>query len=148
VLASRSLVWLAVCAVLLGLSGCGSCKTRGQEPIEYRGGHTIPPDNLVYETSAPFGEYLHFPAGRTYDLMHELAATPYLVASYIAFNRVIEQDDDGNTGNYAESAGNQVVVECQDEERVRVRNDTCADMYLRVVLEANAESLEANHPCL
>jgi hypothetical protein len=80
--------------------------------------------------------------------MHDLVTTPYLVTSYIAFNRVIEQDDDGNTGNYAESAGNQVVVECQDEERVRVRNDTCADMYLRVVLEAKAESLEAERTCL
>jgi hypothetical protein len=132
--------------LLLGASGCGSCKTRGQEPVEFREAEPTD-DGLYYETSEPFGEYLHFPPGRTFDLIHGLIGTPSTVTSYIAFKRTIEQGDEGNTGNYAESAGNQVVVECQDVERVRVRNDTCAELYLRVVLEANPNLSQEDRPC-
>ena len=142
----RSLAWLSCLALLFAASGCGSCKTRGQEPIEYRDADPTD-DGLYYETSAAFGEYLHFPPGRTYDLIHGLVTAPYEVTSFIAFNREIKQGGDGNTGNYAESAGNQVVVECQDTERVRVRNDTCAEFYLRVILKANPELSHEDRPC-
>lgn len=142
----RWLAWFSCWMLLFGVSGCGSCKTRGQQPIEYRDGTTFP-GGLTYETSEPFGEYLHFPPGRTYDLIHGLVATPYQVTSYVAFKRMIEQGDKDKTGNYAESAGNQVVVECQDAERVRVRNDTCAEMYLRVLLEANPDQSQEDRPC-
>ena len=64
--------------------------------------------------------------------MHELDAIPSDVQSWVSFRRVIVEGEEGSSGNYAESAGNQVVIECQDDERVRVRNDTCADLYLRV----------------
>ena len=132
---------------LLFATGCIGCKTRGQAPVEFRDGKPIDEERTVYETSAAFGEYLHFPPGRTYDLIHGLVNTPHVIDSYIAFKRVIEQGDEGQTGNYAEGAGNLMVVECQDMERVRVRNDSCADLYLRVVLEASPESTQADRPC-
>lgn len=121
------------------LSGCGSCKTGGQTPIEYRGGESSS-TTLSYETSGVSGEYLHFPAGRRFDLIHELGLPPFQVQSYVSFQRLpAEPDQHDNTGNYAEAAGNQVVIECQDSERIRVRNDTCAELYLRVVAQANPD---------
>ncbi|HEY6723858.1 MAG TPA: hypothetical protein VI197_07495 [Polyangiaceae bacterium] len=147
---------LACLTAILALSatGCGTCDTGGQQPIEYNGGTNnlvegeSPPESRVYETSPPFGEYLHFPAGRRFDLMHELGVAPHSVQGFLSFERVPgEGSGDDNTGNFAPAAGNQLVTECIDEERVRVRNDTCAETYLRVVLLADGVSTPPAKPC-
>lgn len=152
----RTTVFLAALTAIvsLGATGCGTCDTGGQQPIEYNGGTNNleegepPPDSRVYETSDPFGEYLHFPAGRRFDLMHELGAAPHSVQGFLSFERVPgEGSSDDNTGNFAAAAGNQLVTECIDEERVRVRNDTCAEAYLRVVLVADGVSTPPAEPC-
>jgi len=136
-----------VASLALGANGCGTCDTGGQQAIEYRGGNSNPEEG-VYETSLPFGEYLHFPAGRRFDLMHGLGAAPDDVSAFLSFERVPgEGSSDDNTGNFAPAAGNQFVIECIDEERVRVRNDTCAESYLRVVLEADGVSSPPAEPC-
>ena len=144
---------LPIVALQALLSACGTCDTRGQQPIEYRGGESHTAGDLPwpwYETSAAGGEYLHFPAGRRFDLMHGLGRTPEKFTSYVSFQRVPGSEDDSgeeNTGNFAEAAGNMVVYECLDEERVRVRNDTCAEFYLRVVLEAPGNSSPGMRDC-
>ncbi len=125
------------------LSACGDCDTRGQTPIEYTGGNN--PTATTYETGGIFGEYLHFPAGRRFDLMHNLGVTPGQWETYVTFQRLPGQSSDDNTGNIAESAGNQAVVECADEQRLRVRNDTCAEFYLRVFITAAGD--EQPRPC-
>ena len=147
----RILVVLTALAAL-NVAGCGTCDTGGQKAIEFNGGNSSPADGF-YETSLPFGEYLHFPAGRRFDLMHGLGVAPSNISAFLSFERNPggESDDDNadedNTGNFAAAAGNQVVVECIDEERVRVRNDTCAESYLRVVLEADGDSSPPAEPC-
>lgn len=145
-------VLVAILALLA--AGCGSCETGGQKPIEYRGGTKnwiegeTPPDVRRYETSKPFGEYLHFPGGRRFDLIHGLGAAPGAPQGFLSFERIPgEASDDDNTGNFAAAAGNQFVVECIDEERVRVRNDTCAESYLRVELVADGLSTPPEQPC-
>ena len=149
-----TVVPVAVAMLALLSAGCGSCETGGQAAIEYRGGTKnwaegdSPPEVRRYETSLPFGEYLHFPAGRRFDLIHRLDAAPYDVQAFLSFERIPgEASKDDNTGNFAAAAGNQFVVECIDEERVRVRNDTCSDGYLRVVLVADAASSPPEEPC-
>ena len=144
----------AVAMLALLSAGCGSCETGGQAAIEYWGGTTniipgeAPPEVRRYETSLPFAEYLHFPAGRRFDLMHRLDAAPYDVQAFLSFERIPgEASEDDNTGNFAQASGNQFVVECIDDERVRVRNDTCAEGYLRVVLVADAVSTPPEEPC-
>lgn len=131
------------------LSGCTNCDTRGQQPIVYRGGTSrVDGDTLVYDTSGAFAEYLHFPAGRRFDLMHDLGITPTSFQAYLSFERIPGKGSgEDNTGNFAAAAGNQVVYECADEERVRVRNDTCADGYLRVVLRAEEGLSPSDGPC-
>jgi hypothetical protein len=145
----RSVLFLVMLAALL--SACGTCDTRGQQPIEYRGGNAdLASDVPWYETSSAGGEYLHFPAGRRFDLIHGLGRAPEKFTSYVSFERVPGSVDDSgkeNTGNFAESSGNMVVYECLDEERVRVRNDTCAEFYLRVVLEAPGNSSPGMRDC-
>jgi len=142
----RTLVLVAALGAL-GASGCGTCDTGGQQPIEYNGGNSSP-ETGYYETSLPFAEYLHFPAGRRYDLMHRLGAAPGDISGFLSFERVPgEASGDDNTGNFAQAAGNQLVIECIDEERVRVRNDTCAEGYLRVVLKADGASSPPAKPC-
>ncbi|SRR5690606_4515324 len=145
----RSVLLLVALASLL--SACGTCDTRGQQPIEYRGGKPhLDGETPWYETSEAGGEYLHFPAGRRFDLMHGLGRPPEKFTSYVSFERVPGTGDDSgeeNTGNFAEASGNIVVYECLDENRVRVRNDTCAEFYLRVVLEAPGNSSPGLRAC-
>jgi hypothetical protein len=124
---------LVVLGALLTLPACGTCDTDGQTPVRYTEG-TTNADTTRYETNPIDGRYLDFPAGRVYDLAHDLNQTPSVVLSYLSFSA----EPTSGHGDFAESAGNQVVVERVDDEVVRVRNDTCADMYLRVVLEADA----------
>jgi hypothetical protein len=139
---------LALGVLLVLVSGCGTCSTRGQLPIEYHGGEPNL-ETMTYQTSEVFGEYLHFPAGRRFDLMHGLGVPPQAPVSWVSFQREpASRDDSGeNTGNIAESAGNQVVVECLDDERVRVRNDTCAEFFLRVELRADSELSQVVMEC-
>jgi len=142
----RTLAFLTA-LVALSATGCGTCDTGGQKPIEFNGGNSSPEDGS-YETSEPFGEYLHFPAGRRFDLMHGLGKAPTDVSAFLSFERTPgETSGDDNTGNFAPAAGNQFVIECIDEERVRVRNDTCAESYLRVVLVADGVSSPPTEPC-
>jgi len=86
---------------------------------------------------------LHFPQGRTYDLMHGLGTVPVSVDVFLSFRDRLtstgSKDDKTQPNNVAESAGNQAVIEVWDEERIRVRNDTCAEFYLRAVVIADPD---------
>jgi len=115
----------------VALAGCGSCDTTGQTPISYRDG-TTNDSRTHYESSRIDAEYLHFPAGRVYDLEHDLRAAPFSVTAYLSFA------PNPSDGGFAESAGNQAIFNA-DDSVVRVRNDTCAEFYLRVVAEADPD---------
>jgi len=45
-------------------------------------------------------------------------------------------DSENQPNNVSPSAGNQAVIERQNAEDVQIRNDTCAEFYLRVVAKA------------
>lgn len=122
-------------ALLLAPQGCGgTCNTGGQAAIDYTGGTTI--NGQVYETSTPTGTWLDFPAGRRYRLMHQLGTSDFVPHEFLAFSATPVPTDDASVGNYSQAAGNEVIVEAQTDTYVQVRNDTCADYYLRVVLTA------------
>lgn len=111
-------------------SGCAhDCKTDdADDPVRYDGG-TNAAD--VYETSGWDGPFLHFPPGRRYVLLHGLGQTPADVAVYLSFSSRGLDPDAGT--NMAPSAGNQAVIESVTASEIRVRNDSCAEFYLRVV---------------
>ncbi len=130
----------ATFVVLFGLQtpACQNCDTSG-DPIDYTEGITDP-TRTSYESTPLNGEWLHFPPGRTYDLRHNLRDDPngpLLVQSYVSFKSRLSEGAGSTTenpNNFSESAGNQVVYESTEKpQTIRVRNDTCADFYVRIV---------------
>ncbi|MBK7585252.1 MAG: hypothetical protein IPI67_34320 [Myxococcales bacterium] len=106
------------------------CETADTSPVRYKQG-SVSPDGTTYASSPWEGPYLHFPGGRRYQLEHGLGVTPPAVFTYLAFD-----ERPLPNGNTAESAGNQVVIERVDDQIIQVRNDTCAEFWLRVVAMA------------
>lgn len=126
---SRSLALsFTLAAALVGGSGCvgQTCDTHGEAPQRYSGGRTNR-DRSFYETSNSNGPFLFFPAGRTYRFEHGLSETP---AEYHAVMAWFEYPLE--SAGISESAGNQAMFELIDEKAIEVRNDTCADLYLRL----------------
>lgn len=121
-----------------GVTACGACDTTGQDPIEYTEGITTGGDDLwQYESTAVNDDWLHFPAGRIYDLVHGLPGTPQRWSAYVSFNSRLEplagSGTTTNPNNAAPAAGNQVVVDAKwGPDIIRIRNDTCAEVYVRL----------------
>ena len=131
----KRLVCAGVLLQALWTTGCGTtCDREDAEQIRFEGG-SVNASATVYETSGWQGPLLHFPTGRRFVLVHKLRARPELVETYVAFEERPE--------NLSESAGNQAVIETVDEDVVVVRNDTCAEFFLRVVATATGETLDA-----
>jgi hypothetical protein len=118
-------------------SACGACDTTGQDPIEYKEGITTSSESVwLYESTAVNDEWLHFPPGRIYDLVHGLPGTPQTWSANISFKNRLEPLSGSGTAqdpnNAAPAAGNQVVVDAKwGPNIVRIRNDTCAEVYVR-----------------
>jgi hypothetical protein len=129
--------WLA--ATLLGglafaTLGCDSFPTscdrdHADNPeIEYKGGSV---ENGVYMSSSFDGPLLDFPGGIRYRLFHHLGKKPRLIESYLSFSETGELK-----GTIAQSAGNQVETEAQDDESILITNGACAEYWLVVVASA------------
>lgn len=113
-------------SLLLGPQlACSDCQVSGQPVITYEGGKTSPG---YYETSSWNDEWLYFPQGRTYRIAHGLGTDQYTVQLYLAF-----QPRPLDAGGSAPSAGNLGIVEKADAHAFQIRNDTCAELYVRAV---------------
>lgn len=126
----RAGVWfLGFAFVASTSSGCGNaaCDPDGQGPQRYSGGNTNEAGSF-YESSSWDGPFLYFPSGRRYRLMHGLSERPTDYGVVLSF---AEYPFAGG-GGVAESAGNQAIVENVTEDFVEVRNDTCAEFFLRL----------------
>jgi hypothetical protein len=110
---------------------CSACNPTGREPIVYSAGRTV---GALYESGGVNEEMLHFPSGRTYDFEHGLGVCPSQITPYISFVAEPFSDESrGQLSNVALAAGNEALIEDCNERTFRVRNDTCAEFYLRVV---------------
>ncbi len=117
-----------IAPLALGVIACSPpCETASTEAVDFLGGEVVG-TKTTYESSNWEGPYLHFPGGKRYRIHHGLGTTPVAVLTYLAFD---EHPLPG--GNVSESAGNQSVIERVDDEVIVVRNDTCAEFWLRVV---------------
>ena len=116
-----------------GVLGCGAaCDTSddGNVPERYTEGKTT---GVVYESSLLKSGLLPFPGGKQYQLIHHLGFTPAFVGVYLSF---APSDDD-----LAPCAGNSCIVRCMDDEMIWIKNDTCAEFWVRVVaVERSNES--------
>jgi hypothetical protein len=119
--------------------GCSNCPPH--QPIqEFKGGHVTP--GGFFETGAPDEPMLPFFGGYAYEIKHGLGSIPKTVTPYLAFvERPYEQPKDSGLAHVALVAGNLALFERWDDEAVIVRNDSCSDFYLRVVIEAGPGGL-------
>jgi hypothetical protein len=127
---SPLLVSAALFFIGVGVPGCGTrCDRRlDEDPVRYTDGRTR---DGVYETAPPAGPYLVFPPGRTYRLVHDLGGEPRIALAWLAFE-ARPLDGEPASGTIA-AAGDQVTFEALTDDHVDVRNDTCSDVFLRVV---------------
>ncbi len=140
--------WALSCLLAPWLIACPAptCDTDGGTPLEYREGLTNAA-GTYYETGASDQPFLYFPGGRRYRFRHGLRGVPSTFEARLAFSPCPFSDEidvpgeqpkckpvtaDSEGPGAAETAGNQVLFEKISDTVVEVRNDTCAEFYLRV----------------
>lgn len=129
-------VVLVLASLMAGTAttGCGStCDTSGQDPVAYKDG--LNPSADTYESSAPNATWLHYPPGRRYRFYHGLGVSPTSVEPILAFD-AHPLHADGGVGNASPAAGNAVIYEAWNKDYVQIRNDTCAEYWIRVVIRS------------
>ncbi len=116
-------------ASLSALACSSTCDTGGssQDTVLFSGGHTDP-TRTHYETNGFDEPFLVFPPGRRYEFPHGLARVPTQLGIFLAF----QAEPLKNNGSFSLAAGNQALIEAVDANLIRIRNDTCADFYVRV----------------
>lgn len=109
-----------------GNAGCGSaCDTKASatNTVVYTNGHTDA--TLTHYESNSFSEpFLAFPPGRRYEFPHGLGKVPTHLGIFLSFQ---EKDS-----SFSLASGNEALIEQVDANVIRVRNDTCADFFVRV----------------
>lgn len=130
-------------ALGLGASSCSSpCDSSddGNPPDLFTAGSVACAGNTCrYETSSWHGELLHFPGGKRYDLEHHLGVEPTDVHVYLAFTPDGVGRDEQSAA-VAPSAGSSSVIQLVNDRVIRVKNDTCAEFWVRVTAEAEVGS--------
>ncbi|HLV21040.1 MAG TPA: hypothetical protein VKZ49_09170 [Polyangiaceae bacterium] len=136
------LAWLFVIGpgTLTALPACKtSCAEGGQEAIVYSGGQVT---GNVYASTPWNDAWLHFPSERVYKFKHGLGTENVTPLAYLSF----DPRPTGGEGNAAPASGNELVVEEITAEYVQVRNDTCAEFYLLMRIEAVDPATPASDP--
>jgi hypothetical protein len=121
----KPLVLLVALAVASVGTGCGAaCDTSDENnaPERYTGGAVA---YGGYESSPWRSGLLPFPGGKQYQLDHHLGFTPSWVGIDLAFG------PDGE--RVAPCSGNSCLIRCVDDQIIWIKNDTCADFWVRVV---------------
>ena len=140
------MLWAIVMSAVALASGCyghtcdGDVQVFGKNPGE---GRLFSADK--WESSAIDGVWLDFPKQRAWIFdLHELGGrTPAVVTSYVS-----AQTDPNHElgGNFTIAAGNLAEISGVAPDQVVVHNGTCADYYLRVVVEAPPRAPNASVP--
>lgn len=132
---------LSLCTIH-ALAACSpsTCERTGQKPQLFSGGRTNP-SKTHYETSALDGTYLFYPGGRTYKFPHGFGRIPDDFLIYGTF--VDEPHKHGAL--VAPLAGNQAGFLGADDEFITIRNDTCAEVFIRVTAKVYPDGDELDN---
>jgi hypothetical protein len=127
--AAAFVIVAASAALVDGVFGCGpACapQTRSFEGgrLERRG------DAIFYESSPPSGPFLPFDGGTYLHVKHGFGTRPHTVQIYLSFS---EYPESAGGGGAAPSAGNQTVIQSWTDREIQIRNDSCANYWIRVV---------------
>jgi len=126
-------LWLVVSIVVVLAPGCygqnceGGAESFGSEITE---GQMVTAD--VWESSGQLDKWLWFPRQRAYFFnIHALGGRiPYETIAYLS-----AEEEPNRTGHYTLGGGNVALFSGVGPNRVDVRNDTCSDYYLRLVVK-------------
>lgn len=128
---------LATSGLVASLAGCSATSCDQHDTVTPIHSGTTYPDMLAY-VSARGDAMDRFGAGEALDFYHGLGVTPQSIQSFVSFS---------SNSSAAENAGSQGNIECADHERVRLRNGTCQDFYVRVVIQAFGDGDPGARPC-
>ena len=117
-----------------GASGCNAsaCDTSpdANPPQRFTGGVTV--DGVYQSTPSWQNGFLDYPGGKRYEFVHNLGAAPPNIDVFLAF-------DTNASGGATKCAGNTCIVTA-DDQLIRVRNDTCAEFWIRVVADVRGHA--------
>lgn len=123
---------LAMVLLLVSQGGCkGPCDSPPKPAEDFFGGNTYL-DQGVYESVSWNGPFLEFGPQRRYRFFHGLGGEPMTQLAYLSFEPNPLPHD--GLGNVSLAAGNEAIFEDPDDEYIVVRNDTCGEFYVRVVV--------------
>jgi hypothetical protein len=138
-------LWAIVMGAVSFASGCyghtcdGDVLVFGRNPGE---GRLFSADK--WESGAIDGVWLDFPKQRAWIFdLHELGGrTPSIVTPYVS----AQADPSHESGNFTIAAGNLAEISGIAPDQVVIHNGTCADYFLRVVVEAPPRAPNASLP--
>ena len=129
-------IWVGVMAGVVLVPGCftanceGSVESYGRKENE---GHLL--DDNTWESTPVGAEWLYFPHQRYWDFDLRLLGErePSVIIPYVSANaRPILTND-----SFVVGAGNMVEITAATKGRVVLKNGTCADYYLRLVVHSS-----------
>ena len=91
-------------------------------------------DENTWESNPVDGPWLPFPRQRFYSFdLHQIGnRVPSIILPYVSAQR----DPKAEGGNFTLGSGNLTEISAADVSHVTIHNGTCADYYLRLVVEA------------
>jgi hypothetical protein len=124
---------VALALLLHGESGCGPSCPPSERVINDGIRHTAGAER-VYQTSTADGPFIPFEGATLLHLRHGLGITPHHIAIYLSFS---ERPLQSGGGGFSQAAGNQATIQRVTADEVAIKNDSCANYYARVVIEAH-----------
>jgi hypothetical protein len=124
----------------LGSAGCFTNACDGDFKV-FSAGQLA--DEGTWQTSPIAGAWLPFPARRTYWLdTTPLGRFPREVLVWVS---TMERPNEG-TGSFTQASGNLALVAGVTDRGLLVTNDSCAEMFVRVVVKASPLPADAGAP--
>lgn len=121
-------------ASTLWVQGCGSPCPPSELYFDkgtlHRAGGT-----LLWESSPAAGPLVPFTGATTLHLRHRLGVRPLKTDIELSFSEFPERP---GGGGLTDAAGNQALKLLQNEDEVVLKNDSCANYYIRVTIRAVA----------
>jgi len=137
---SRWLVFWALVTTVVPTQACSECNASGstaaKAPIVVADGEST---GTLYESAPWDGDWLFFPPGTVYRFEHGLGTEHIVVQAYVAFERRPFEGDP--PPGAAQSAGDLSLLEAVTADTFDLRNNTCAELYLRAVAIAPGVTL-------
>ncbi len=132
----RKLVALALLVLpawLVAQSGCGPSCPSSERVVEAGIRHTSGAER-VYQSSSAEGPFLPFEGATLLHIRHGLGVVPHQIAIYLSF---ADRPLSSGGGGFSQAAGNQATIQRVNAEEVAIKNDSCANYYVRVVIEGH-----------